>query len=619
MPRKIVRMSAGAIVLNRYSDLKIPIHHYDLDAKGSEQKGWPDLAAKGEPTEELISRVDKNNFGAETGVETPHGFLADTDFDSKKPKVNAAGAEFLLDILPTATFGRKSKPISHAIYFTDEPVGNEKLKNTLELRGTKKDGTLGLQTMVPPSIHPATNEKLKWNEAEFKIAKVTASELRRAYQLTKILMVILDHTEGLHFDHDSRLAASAHFLRNKFQQEDTIRLLTAVARERGVTDLDDVSHAVKSTAEKIQDDKNVVVKPFADWLGSDAAKLLGVNKKWREIITQRASEIRPRAIRWLWDEWIPLGENCIMSGREDTGKSTALLEIAARITRGELEGEFLNQPHDVLIVTMEDSWSGTIVPRFMAAGADLDRVHRVSAKVANVGEVGILLPDDVSSLEEKIVEHSAALVIIDPLISRLSKKIDSHKDAEVRQGLEPLIGVSHRTGCTFIGIVHHNKSGTTDPLTAIMGSRAFPATVRAVMSVLVEDGNHYLCLDKHNLGPAKESLTFQMSATVVGKEEDGREITAVRIEWTGKVKESGREILERRAQGNRAPTAIDKASDWLFSRLEGKGVVPSKEIKAEALKAGHSDRTIKRAVKEMDIRVSGGGKAGTTWKLDEEF
>jgi len=44
-----------------------------------------------------------------------------------------------------------------------------------------------------------------------------------------------------------------------------------------------------------------------------------------------------------------------------------------------LPGEWAGTLRDVIIVATEDSWDHTIVPRLMAAGADLERVHRVEA------------------------------------------------------------------------------------------------------------------------------------------------------------------------------------------------------------------------------------------------
>jgi hypothetical protein len=54
------------------------------------------------------------------------------------------------------------------------------------------------------------------------------------------------------------------------------------------------------------------------------------------------------------------------------------------ITRGVLSGEFFGMPKSVLVAAAKDSWSQTIVPRLIAAGADLDRVFRVEI-IADAG------------------------------------------------------------------------------------------------------------------------------------------------------------------------------------------------------------------------------------------
>ena len=73
---------------------------------------------------------------------------------------------------------------------------------------------------------------------------------------------------------------------------------------------------------------------------------------------------------------------------------------------------------------------------------------------------------------------------LDPLISRLDAGLDTHKDAEVRQAHEPIVALAERTGVHITGLIHVNKSGTADPLTALMGSRAFAAVARAVLFVM---------------------------------------------------------------------------------------------------------------------------------------
>jgi hypothetical protein len=166
----------------------------------------------------------------------------------------------------------------------------------------------------------------------------------------------------------------------------------------------------------------------------------------RRLRVQRASEIKARATRWLWHEirpeatasWLPLGGLVLLAGREGVGKSTIAYEIAARITRGTLAGAFYGTPRSVIISATEDAWEQTVVPRLMAADADLDRVIRVDAETPKGLPEAIKLPEDLDALDELIRDEDVALVLLDPLMGTISGALDSHKDHDIRLALEPV-------------------------------------------------------------------------------------------------------------------------------------------------------------------------------------
>ena len=81
-------------------------------------------------------------------------------------------------------------------------------------------------------------------------------------------------------------------------------------------------------------------------------------------------------MRWLWTDRLALGTLALLAGREGLGKSILAYTVAAMITRGMLPGEHIGTPRAVLIAAIEDSWSRTIVPRLIAADADLDLVFQ---------------------------------------------------------------------------------------------------------------------------------------------------------------------------------------------------------------------------------------------------
>ena len=126
----------------------------------------------------------------------------------------------------------------------------------------------------------------------------------------------------------------------------------------------------------------------------------------------------------------------------------------------------------------EDSWEHTITPRLMAADADLELVYRVDVVTSDGAPGGLTLPADTVTMEAQLREVGAVLLLLDPLMSRLEAALDTHKDSEVRQALEPLTALADRSGVAVLGLIHVNKSRTNDPLSSLMGSRAFAAVSR---------------------------------------------------------------------------------------------------------------------------------------------
>ena len=111
----------------------------------------------------------------------------------------------------------------------------------------------------------------------------------------------------------------------------------------------------------------------------------------------------------------------------------------------------------------------------MAAGADLSLVYRVEVVTTDDLHFGLSLPRDLLELQQVADEVGAALPLLDPLMSRLSDSLDTHRDGDVRRALEPLVALAARADLAVLGLIHHNKSASTDPLQLVMGSKAFTA------------------------------------------------------------------------------------------------------------------------------------------------
>jgi hypothetical protein len=322
----------------------------------------------------------------------------------------------------------------------------------------------------------------------------------------------------------------------------------------------------------------------------------------RQIRLTPASAIKIRRVRWVWDGRMALGALTLLAGREGLGKSTIGYWIASHLTRGELPGEFCGQPRSVLVCATEDSWSHTIAPRLIAAGADLDRVFRV--EVDADGQVGSLsLPRDLDETATCAVGTGAALLLLDPLLSRLARQLDTHKDAEVRSALEPLVRMADRTQLGVLGVVHLNKSIGTDPINAVMGSRAFAAVARSVCVVVPdpedEDGQRRLFgTPKNNLGPTNLPL---LPFAVVGHPIDSADGTVWtgRVEWDDPITGTIADAMERVTESRDVRSSVEEAGDWLVDWLGTQGGEAQRTHVIKAGRAaGHGEDSLKRAMRK---------------------
>jgi RecA-family ATPase len=338
----------------------------------------------------------------------------------------------------------------------------------------------------------------------------------------------------------------------------------------------------------------------------------------RVVAFTAASEIKVRPVRWAWENRLPVGAVSLLGGREGIGKSTCAYTLGAQLTKGTLAGAYYGEPRSVIIAATEDSWSHTIVPRLMAAGADLDRVFRVDVMTTEGFGSELSLPVDIPALKERAAQEGAAMLLLDPLLSRLSPSLDSHKDAEVRQALEPVSRLAADSGIAVLGIIHVNKSGSSDPLSLIMGSRAFVAVARAVLFAMTDPEDDDGCLlgqPKNNLGRLDlPTLTYKIEGAKVAETDEG-DVWTGQLHWTGDTDRTVGDALDAASRGEDR-SAVEEATVWLEDYLMSKGgAEQSSTIKAAAKPAGHSGRTLQRARARLKVTTESIGFPRQTYWL----
>ncbi|MBY4724624.1 MULTISPECIES: AAA family ATPase [Burkholderia] len=349
------------------------------------------------------------------------------------------------------------------------------------------------------------------------------------------------------------------------------------------------------------------------------AQARGVNnEKARPAVTiSRASAIVPEAIRWLWPDWLPEGKLALLAGSSGTGKTTLAITLAATVTTGGTwpDGSACNRIGDVLIWSGEDNPADTIVPRLMAAGADLDRVHIITGRTDENGE---LLPFDPAAdmplLSERLADMDAArLLILDPIVSAVSG--DAHRVNDVRRNLQSLVDMASMHGCCVLGISHFAK-GTkgSSPAERVIGSQAFVALARMVLVAGKDEAaeRRILARAKSNIAPDDGGVSYVLDRT----ETNG--IQANRVVWGALIDGSARDILGDVEQDDEERTGLDEACEFLAGLLSD-GPVRTKVLKADADGAGFNWKMMQRAASKLDVQKRKiGMKEGWEWALAKE-
>jgi AAA domain len=339
-----------------------------------------------------------------------------------------------------------------------------------------------------------------------------------------------------------------------------------------------------------------------------------------ELIARCAADVNPEPVEWLWPGRIALGKLTLIAGEAGLGKSQVSIAMAASVTTG---GEWPcregRAPQGgVVILSAEDGAADTVVPRLMAAGADLERVELVSAVRDEKSRRAFDLSVDLALLERKISEGDVKLVIIDPISSYLGPKVDSHVNAAVRAVLEPVSEMAARLRVAIVAITHPPKGTGTTAINRFIGSIAFVAAARAAFMVTcdAEDEIRRLFLPvKNNLAPLGKGLAFRLEQRLVA---DG--IVGSSVAWeTETVTITADQALQAADDRGGGEGAGADAEEFLREALAG-GAVAVIDLKADAKQAGLSWTTIRRAKDRLGVvatRESHGrdGAGRWTWAL----
>lgn len=314
----------------------------------------------------------------------------------------------------------------------------------------------------------------------------------------------------------------------------------------------------------------------------------------------RASDIEPKEIEWLWYPFIPYGKVTPVQGDPGDGKSTFMLTIAALLTRGEplpfVNAEKPPEPITVIYQTTEDDADDTIVPRFIKANGDRERLLFISEKESP-------LTFDDGRILSAIKETGAKVLILDPLSSYIG---DCQINAanEVRPRFNCLIRIAKETGCAIVIINHLNKMFSTKAIYRTPGSIDIVCAVRSALLIGRNKDNEnerILVQQKSNLAPTGKAIVFSVG-------EDG-------ISFIEETEKTADELLGGFSSPSGRPAEKTEQAVTLIREMLSDGEEhEASECEAKLREANISSSTAKKAKSILGV-VSTKRRFGWFWSL----
>lgn len=332
-------------------------------------------------------------------------------------------------------------------------------------------------------------------------------------------------------------------------------------------------------------------------LNQAKAVIANSNPAHPELILRRLTDITREELEWLWPARIPLGKLTLLAGDPGLGKSFVTLDLAARVSRGGCWPDtpiMKQKAGNVILLNCEDDVGDTIAPRLDKCGADDSKVIILDGVKLGEHRRQFSLEIDLPRLETALEQFDGTrLVVIDP-IAAYCGNVDSHKNSDVRGMLAPLAEMASRHRVAILAVTHLSKSGGAKAVYRAMGSLAFAAAARAVWAITkdADDSERRLFLPaKLNLARDPTGLAYRI--------EDSRVVwddlpvsmhadDAIASEYTDK-------------KPTKRGSEREEAAAWLLEFLAS-GEVPATEVTETGTQFGFSDRTIRRAYKEVGAK-----------------
>ena len=334
-----------------------------------------------------------------------------------------------------------------------------------------------------------------------------------------------------------------------------------------------------------------------------------------DLVVTRASDIKSKAVSWLWPNRIARGCATLIAGEMGLGKSQLAAWLAATVSIGGgwPQSEGSAPLGDVVMLISEDDRANTIKPRLTAAKADARRIHLVGFPSDADARPFNLLDRALDRLDKVIKSmNNPKLLVVDPIGAFFGNHIND--PIRARQLLNRLDGLAKRHDLAVVLIGHLTKSNNRSALHSIGGAFAIGAAARAVYLV-VNDGPgsiyRLFVSAKNNLAADRSALKF------FTMEEKVDRIATSRIKWhKDRVEITADQALARSTIGSKSTQA--RPVDELLKGLLADGNRSVRDIFQRGKLSTFTEKQLRAAADRLGVVKTNTGFGKTKqwfWKL----
>lgn len=269
------------------------------------------------------------------------------------------------------------------------------------------------------------------------------------------------------------------------------------------------------------------IKDFLEYFGSVGApvnvnydnKIYTASQLKEAIIP--AATTRPEKTEWLLTNLIPKRHLTLLAGDSGIGKTTVAINIIAAASKG------LNGPNNepipltkTLIITNEDDGPSVIVPRLIAAGADMTKVDIID----DTDKFDISEPEQFDTFYSELRNKNLSydLILIDAFSIIGSQTANSHNADQMRKVITKYRNLTKNLNIALIGIMHIRKlqthAGHVPLKDYLAGSKTYTNMARSVLMCVQHVREPEVCTFgqvKGNLNKIEGTISYNIETLTI--------------------------------------------------------------------------------------------------------